>query len=297
MEKDTRGGAPPPPLVADAPGKHLYVKTAYVLAAAAPAGGADAVANALLQALTPAAHVLAAVADLEARAGPLARRIGVHMRTRTVAADGVAVDPACEYTAASVAVANSWRARSSPARFAPAMRAQLAARFPTRAHRAAADAAAAAGAPPPPDWAPGFLVAADDAAAVDEAARLCGRGCAVATMEHGCRGRDAACVAGAFADAVALSRCGALLLSGWSSFSEAAWRLRPADADEARALALHGEHLFPLLLSGADFGTDRWTDRLAAVVDPRRWPSVVAWADTARRRKCGDAAAAAPPAR
>jgi hypothetical protein len=280
----------------------------YTGAVREPIPAADSVANTLLQQLVPVAEVLERVAYVESVAGPLNRRVGVHMRSRTVQDDGVAVDLACEYSARGVAVADGWRAASSPARFAPAMRAQLARRFPTRTHRAERDRRISAWArehpvqavlfgeravPKAPEgerWVPGFFVSADVEGAVAEVGNLCGAECQVIGMRQECLGRGAKCVIGAFADLVALSRCGALLLSGWSSFSEAAWRLRRVDADEALARELHGEVVFPLRVSGADFGAPSLLGRVSQMLDYRRWAWWQGIGDFARRKRCSGGA-------
>lgn len=295
MEKDT-GRLKPPPLIRDAPGKHIYLKTAYVIDKSPHAP--DRVANFLLQSLQPAPAVRRMVADLRKMVGPLDRRIGVHMRTRPVESDGVALDPACEYSARGVAVANYWRAKSGPAQFVPAMLAQRASLYPTLAQRRVREAEARSWLLPWPaflapraspagarDGKAGFFVSADSGAVVDELRDMC-PGCDVVSLPQTCRERGAECVVGAFADVIALSRCGALLLSGWSSFSEAAWRMRAIDAEE-RAAQFHGDGTFTLLFSGINFGLERWYDRVWNMVDLRYWAAVANVGDKSRRSRCG----------
>ncbi|OSX68279.1 hypothetical protein BU14_3092s0001, partial [Porphyra umbilicalis] len=198
MEMDGGGAVKGHPIPAQ-PTKSLYFKGAYVME---PTDGALSTwedANAAIRALTPVPAVTAAV-DGHVAAG-LPRRVGVHIRAKSLASDIEAVpDAAAEYGAAATATMQRWRSAASVATFAAEMRA-LAAAAPGTTFYVAADTAAAAAA----------LRAAFPAAVDDE--------------RRACDGRDAACVRHALVDLLCLARTRELLGSNWSSFTEAAVRL------------------------------------------------------------------------
>lgn len=261
MEKDTTRKFPTP-IVQNVPGRHMYVKTAYIFDKTKDAP--DVLANALLQSLKPAPLVLSIVADLERRHGPLHNMIGVHMRTRHVKDENRAIDVSREYTTTSIEVADRWRSMSAPSNFAPAMISSVNSPYPTRVRRQmrAVEIQKWRQSPwtrfLPDSWAPHdassdnqpqFFVSSDDQESIEEVRALCK--CSVIYIPQKCKNRNGECVISAFADIIALSRCGALLLSGWSSFSEAATRLRVRDDDELEHL---DQNLFSIRFSGVNFG-------------------------------------------
>jgi hypothetical protein len=296
MEKDTTR-VNPSPVIADVPEMHIYVKTAYVFdhSASAP----DVYANVLIQSLRPAPAVLSRVDSFERRIGALKRKIGVHMRSRSIKDDNSAVDPSCEYTARGIAVTDHWRAMSAPDKFAPVMLKQRESAFPTRLHRLEraeeieewrARSAFSFFLPsywaprdPAHDWQPDFFVSADTEASIAESKTLCN--CTVESLPQLCRDRDSACIISAFADILALSRCGALLLSGWSSFSEAAMRLRVRDYEEMNMRDGEG---FTTLYSGTDFGVVSWKEHIAGYLGISAGNESESIDSTAKRRTCAE---------
>jgi len=198
MEMDGGGAVKGHPIPHE-PTKSLYYKGAYVMEPTDGALATWADANAAIRSLTPVPAVAAAVAAHMAAGLP--RRVGVHVRAKSLSSDIAGVpDAAAEYGAAATATLQRWRAAASVPTFVAEMRAAAAA-APGTTFYVAADSAAAAAA----------LRAAFPGAVDDE--------------RRACDGRDAACVRHALVDLLCLARTRALLGSNWSSFTEAAVRL------------------------------------------------------------------------
>lgn len=213
MDKELGGGHSARPAIAANSAvlrrRHIYVKSAYVLAASPPLRVAAINAEARL--LKP----VAAVRRLMATRVPagLDRMVGVHVRSRRLARDSAAVDASCEYSVSSAATTDGWRNASQ----APAFAAEM--------------AAVAAAAP-----ATHFFVAVDDAALADALAD------AFPGRTHGltrsCDDRGPGCMRYALVDMLALARTRVLLGSNWSSFTEMAGRLAPS----GQVVRLSGVH-------------------------------------------------------
>ncbi|KAK1860757.1 hypothetical protein I4F81_003345 [Pyropia yezoensis] len=140
MPADAAVGGVKQARIVDAPGQHIYLKSAYTLETSAPLHSADR-ETAYLRSLTPAAAVLAHTARCAARG--VADRVGVHIRCLSVAAEGLPIDADREYTAAGVAATDAHRASSAAAAFVAEAR-RLRAADPTTQFFVAADDPAAA---------------------------------------------------------------------------------------------------------------------------------------------------------
>ena len=257
MPRDN-GYRPATARITAAVGKHVYVKTAYLLSSA----WTDArLVNSFVQALRPAPRVLALVRGVERRAGgarALRRMVGVHIRGRAIVADNDAVDHECEYSIAGARTTDAWRAMSTARQFVPEMRRVR------RGWRAIVRRSYGLRGDAQTGRRPRFYVAADSVQTTRALQREFG-GEAVLSLDRQCDDRGAACVAYAFADMVVLSRTGMLLASGWSSFSEVVGRLRV----RLKGLDPSANQGFVIRTSGVDFGRKgRWE---------RTWERVGRW--------------------
>lgn len=223
-------------------GMHIYVKTAYILQSNYTQRN---LINAFIQALTPAPAVMKLVQDMEMRCGgpdALSAMVGVHVRSRSIAEDNDTVDHECEYTVDGAAVTNKWRGLSMPEHFIPEMR-RVRAQWPAiveQSHvlmsagkrfahtiypHASSDVRESDLVLVDISVPPRFYVSADSIRTLDLLNQVFPKG-DIVFLARDCDDRDAACMTYAFADLILLSRTGALLASGWSSFSEVATRLR-----------------------------------------------------------------------
>lgn len=240
MAKDSTPKSKQTPLtrLAVSSNQHIYVKTAYVLRSPyAP----NTLINAFVQALTPSPRVRALVRYATLAAGgenALHTMIGVHIRSRSLAQDNDQVDYQCEYSIKGAAVTNSWRMQSTPTFFIPQMKtcrrhwAAIVSRSYLLTARKAELGIGHARYLVDLRHLPRFFVSVDSKAALSELYRHFRRE-DISTLARDCDDRGPECAQYAFADMILLSRTGALLASGWSSFSEAAQRLRvrPPDVD------------------------------------------------------------------
>lgn len=258
------------------PERHVYVKTAYLLNSAwAP----DHIVNALIQSLTPAPVVLNLVHKVEAaNGGPhaLAGMIGVHIRSRGIVDDNEAIDYECEYSVQSAAITDQWRRMSTPVQFLPEMARTrqnwpkivedflyLRERVPWPLEERDGISMPASGesgsahvelSKLDTSVPPKFFVSTDSLQSLNELRDSFEPG-AIVSLPRDCEDRGPVCIIHAFADIVALSRTGALLGSGWSSFSEAANRLRVRPP----GLRPSSKTGYTMRLSGIDFGSpSRW---------------------------------------
>jgi len=210
--------------------------------------------NAALARLPPLPALAARAAALVAR-HRLGSAVGVHVRAVPLAADIPGVDPAAAYAPAAAATMGWYRAAAAPAHFVPPLVAAAAA-APGRAVLVVADDPAAVAAVRGGVAAAGARlrivsttdkgVGAAGGGGNDDgaAAAHCGPGPASA-------GRSAPCVRAALVDLLALSATAELLGSGWSSFSEAAVRLRAAGV--GRLVGGGGGGRWRVRLAGRDF--------------------------------------------
>lgn len=196
--------APPPPAVPEFDEglirhhQHVYFKSGYVANVSPPSLTRRADVNAELRALMPTAAVSAIVAKFDANR--LRYSYGVHIRSRTLANDNVAVNNDCEYTQIGAWTTDYWRSQSQLPVFVNKMRQKL---------RLRKDAT--------------FFVAADDRAVISSLEELFpGR---IYSIHRNCDDREAGCVVYAMADLLCLAKTRRLYGSNWSSFSEVAGRL------------------------------------------------------------------------
>lgn len=275
-------------------GMHVYVKTAYILNSK---WTRDNLINAFIQALRPAPQVLKLVRQVEDRAGgPLWLRsmIGVHIRSRSILQDNDAVDHECEYSVEGAAVTDKWRQMSTPKQFIPEMH-RIRRRWAsvvgssyalTAARRWSASTAIAqanshfdldGGPPVPVDLSvpPRFYVSADSVETLEQLYTDFQRD-DIVYLPRKCDDRGAACILYAFADIIVLSRTAAMLASGWSSFSEAAARLRvrPFGMDPSR-----NDGYF-IQTSGIDFGAPSSWETTKA-----RWKTILRYLGLAAREQ------------
>lgn len=266
--------------IRDYHGMHLYVKTAYVLSSSASRGN---LVNAFVQALTPNAAVTKVVEGIEAASGgpeALARMVGVHIRSRSIVEDNDAVDHECEYSVDGAALTNKWRGMSTPVQFIPQMhriRSEWARvvrasygmvampKWSAEANiaRANSDAAGRGGiVAVDVSVMPRFYVSADSVRTLEVLRKEFGRE-EIVYLKRDCDDRGMECILSAFADLIVLSKTGAMLASGWSSFSEAAARLRvrPFGMEPSRTDG------YVIRTSGIDFGAptrwEQWKERMS----------------------------------
>lgn len=178
--------------------QHVYFKSAYVANAWPTKLSSRHVVNNELRALTPSPAVAAIVQRMnDAR---MRHSYGVHIRSRTLMNDNVAVDNGCEYTHLGAYTTDYWRSRSQVPVFVEKMRQKI---------RTRKDAT--------------FFVAADDTAIMQTLKDYFpGR---VDTIKRDCDDRDVSCVVYAMADLLCLAKTRRIYGSNWSSFSEVAGRL------------------------------------------------------------------------
>eukprot|EP00177_Eucheuma_denticulatum_P005523 GFKZ01010039.1.p1 GENE.GFKZ01010039.1~~GFKZ01010039.1.p1 ORF type:complete len:593 (-),score=57.62 GFKZ01010039.1:121-1809(-) len=265
--------------IRDYRGMHLYVRTAYVLSSRVTRGN---LVNAFIQALTPNEAVTKMVEDIEeASGGPeaLASMVGVHIRSRSIVEDNDAVDHECEYSVDGAALTDKWRGMSTPVQFIPQMhriRSEWSRvvresygmvakpRWSAEANiaRANSDAAGRGGVVAVDvSVKPKFYVSADSVSTLEVLRNEFGRE-EIAYLKRDCDDRGMECILCAYADLIVLSRTGAMLASGWSSFSEAAARLRvrPFGMEPSRTDG------YVIRTSGIDFGGptrwEQWKERM-----------------------------------
>ncbi|PXF48142.1 hypothetical protein BWQ96_02094 [Gracilariopsis chorda] len=273
MAKDSTPKSKQTPLtrLAESSHQHIYVKTAYVLRSPyAP----NTLINAFVQALTPSPRVRALVRYATLAAGgenALHTMIGVHIRSRSLAQDNDQVDYQCEYSINGAAVTNSWRMQSTPAFFIPQMK-RLRRHWTSivsRSYLLTADKSELGNGHAryivDLRHLPRFFVSVDSKAALSALYRHFRRE-DISTLVRDCDDRGAECAQYAFADMILLSRTGALLASGWSSFSEAAQRLRvrPPDVDPSSNAG------YVVRVSGINFGWS-WRQKLRIRIQSWLW--------------------------
>lgn len=192
---------------------HVYFKSAYVAKVSPKSLISPTQVNNQLRALVPAPAVLAITSNFSERL--LQRSYGVHIRSRSLANDNVAVDNSCEYSPIGAWTTDFWRSRSQLPVFVNKMREII------RVH---------------PDAT--FFLAIDNVGlAATLKATFPGK---INVIERDCDDRDAQCVVYAFADLICLSKTKRIYGSNWSSFSEVAGRL------SNRRVYLSGRHFgFP----------------------------------------------------
>lgn len=195
---------------------HLYFKSAYVAIARPRLLSAPHHVNRELMVLQPSKAVMQIFATQD-RAG-LSKAIGIHIRSRTLANDNVAVDTNCEYTTKGAETTNYWRSKSQLPVFINRMRSLT---FSRR------------------DQHTKFFVAVDDVELLKQLQKTFpGR---ILSIPRNCDDRDESCVLYAMADLLCLSRTRKIYGSNWSSFTEAAARLGNKR----------------VYLSGVDFGKEK----------------------------------------
>lgn len=178
--------------------EHVYFKSAYVANVWPEKLSSPSIVNSELRALVPSENVLRIVNALDHR--KLRHSYGVHIRSRTLANDNVAVESGCEYTRLGAYTTDYWRARSQLPVFISKMRQKIQFRK---------DAT--------------FFIATDDKSITKSLEKeFPGR---LVNIERDCDGRDADCVVFAMADLLCLAKTRRLYGSNWSSFSEVAGRL------------------------------------------------------------------------
>lgn len=261
-------------------GMHIYVKTAYILQSYYTQHN---LINAFVQALIPAPAVTKLVQDVERRCGgpgALSAMVGVHIRSRSIAQDNDAVDHECEYTVDGAAMTDKWRAMSTPEHFIPEMR-RMRAQWPaivkqshalmptgqwfastTHAH-VSTDIGGLDVVPVDISVPPRFYVSADSVGTLESLHRAFSK-VDIVSLPRDCDDRSAACIVYAFADLILLSRTGALLASGWSSFSEVAARLR------IRRFGMDPNRNdgYVIRTSGTDFGGPSLLKMIGAMAQP-----------------------------
>lgn len=259
-------------------GKHVYVKTAYILRSYYTKHN---LVNAFVQALTPAPAVTSLVQGVEKSSGgphAINAMVGVHIRSRTILHDNDAVDHECEYTIEGAATTDKWRGMSTPKQFIPEMY-RIRAQWPAIVKRSYTLA-------PDGKWSPRinlaraiadgddsdvisvdtsvpprFYVSADSVETLESLYRVFSKD-DIVSLPRNCDDRGATCILYAFADLILLSRTGALLASGWSSFSEAAMRLRVRPF----GMVPSGKDGYVIRTSGVDFGGPSSLDRLRNMI-------------------------------
>ncbi|KAI0562468.1 hypothetical protein FGB62_59g119 [Gracilaria domingensis] len=266
MAKDSKSKRSPLTQIPDSSDQHIYVRTAYVLRSQYAPG---TLINAFFQALTPAPKVQLLCDRAQRAAGgedALHTMIGVHIRSRTLAHDNERVDYQCEYSVQGAAVTNQWRSRSAPKNFIAEMK-RMRREWPKVVRRSLLLTSkmndithGRARYLVDTRRVPKFFASVDTTSALNELYKQFPRK-HIVTLPRNCDDRDAECVQYAFADMILLSRTGAMLASGWSSFSEAAQRLRVRPAD----IAPWRNDGYIIRTSGIDFGWT-WEERLRAKI-------------------------------
>lgn len=178
--------------------QHVYFKSAYIVRARPsellPSGAVDRE----LRNLVPAPAVTAIVSTIDPFR--LNHSYGIHIRSRSLADDNVAVDNDCEYTRVGAYTTNYWRSYSKLPAFVSKM---------DQLSRASHNCT--------------FFVATDDVDVTTHLKKLYPN--RVDTIDRSCDSRDDQCVIYAFADLICLSKTKRLYGSNWSSFSEVAGKL------------------------------------------------------------------------
>ena len=178
--------------------QHVYFKSGYIANVHPMSLTRRMDINIELRALTPTSKVTAIVAKFDQQR--LHRSYGIHIRSRTLANDNVAVNNDCEYTKSGAWTTDYWRSRSQLPVFIHKINQKL---------RLRKDAT--------------FFVAADDRNLIKRLRELYpGR---IDSIDRDCDDREAECVVYAMADLICLSKTRRLYGSNWSSFSEVAGRL------------------------------------------------------------------------
>lgn len=246
------------------PGQHIYVKTAYLIESQ---GMGNELLNVFIQCLKPATRVMQLVHSVEHRVGGahiFRKMVGVHIRGRSIINDNSEVDSECEYSLKGAQITDSWRKLSTPKQFIPEMK-RILDEWPTIVKWSDTRSLLSAAkqddvetsdkgdhihfAPVDVAWLPKFFVCVDSVSAFEELSKQFPKDSLV-SLARKCDDRGAECMMYAFADLVLLSRTGAMLASGWSSFSEVAMRMR---------IRPHGTHPssnegYYVRTSGYDFG-------------------------------------------
>lgn len=178
--------------------QHVYFKSGYIANVLPLSLVRRSDVNMELRALTPTAKVMGIVGKFDQNR--LRHSYGIHIRSRTLANDNVAVDNDCEYTKSGAWTTDYWRSQSQLPVFIHKINQKL------RLRRNAT-----------------FFVAADDREVIKKLKELYpGR---VDSIDRDCDDREAGCVVYAMADLLCLAKTRRLYGSNWSSFSEVAGRL------------------------------------------------------------------------
>lgn len=215
---------------------HLYFKSAYVAITHPRLLSAPHHVNRELMNLQPSKAVLK-IFETQDR-GELDKAVGIHIRSRTLANDNVAVDTNCEYTATGAETTNYWRSRSQLPVFINRMRALTFSRK---------------------DQHTKFFVAVDNVELLQKLQKVFpGR---IFSIPRECDDRDESCVVYAMADLLCLSRTRKIFGSNWSSFTEAAARLGNKK----------------VYLSGVDFGKAPKTKRESGRKHRSLWDRLSSW--------------------
>lgn len=189
--------------------QHVYFKSGYVANIWPHRLKRLASINDELRSLRPTAAVSSIVARVNE--DRLRRSYGVHIRSRSLARDNVAVDNDCEYSTLGAWTTDYWRSQSQLPVFVAKMRQKI---------RIRKDAT--------------FFVAADDNKLIEQLEQIFpGR---IDSIHRSCDDRASECVVYAMADLLCLAKTRRLYGSNWSSFSEVAGRLTN------RRLYLSGKH-------------------------------------------------------
>lgn len=250
-------------------GKHMYIKTAYVLQGKIADGN---LINAFVQALKPAPAVAELVEQVESNEH-LEGMVGVHIRARTIKNDNEKVDHECEYSVEGAKVTDRWREMSGLRQFIPEMRKMRSdwrhvvrrsyAMVESGEEHGNAEGRVIIDLEKPPK----FYVAADSVETLTALEKEFGPE-EIVYLPRSCDDRGSECLLYAFADLIILSRTGAFLASGWSSFSEAASRMRK----RFKGVDPNRSDGYVIRTSGIDFGTpSNWDWVVMQVGSIFRW--------------------------
>jgi hypothetical protein len=243
MKMEGRGAIKDQKMV-DQPDKHMYWKSAYVMAPADDALTGWDLANVQLRRLTP----IAAVKDLVAVAYPSsierANVVGVHIRSMTLVQE-TGIDAISEYGQDDADILAYWRNQSSPLRFFGEMQ-RLVENDPTTQ----------------------FFLASDSSNVSKDAKRLFSSRLHMNNPPAGLcdSDRGSACLQFALSDMLALARTRIILGSPWSSFTEGAQRFgtslaRTAGIDFGLQKETSHGHLPPAVKAMLERSEAKWLTR------------------------------------
>lgn len=178
--------------------QHVYFKSAYVAKVRPRELVTERSISQELRHLVPALAVTEIVSKLNATR--LRHSYGIHIRSRTIVNDNVAVNSHCEYSLIGSWTTDYWRSFSQLPIFVAKIHEKL------RVHKNAT-----------------FFVATDDIDIIAKLKNLFPNN--IDAIDRNCDNRHARCVIYAFADLISLSKTKRFYGSKWSSFSEVVGRL------------------------------------------------------------------------